>query len=110
MYGTGRPLRRSVMARGRAANSSCMGTSVERPLAVAHGGHSSRTEKGEKAHGAGKACTTDRELSDQLSVRFYAVAECNRSPGFVNACALMDKTDRQLFRENYSLIVTRFCV
>jgi hypothetical protein len=59
-----------VMARWRAVNSLCMGTSMVRPLTVAHGGHSSRTEKGKKAHGAVKACTTDRERSDQLSVRF----------------------------------------
>ena len=37
---TGRPLRRRAMARWRAANSSCRGASVVRPLAVAHGGHS----------------------------------------------------------------------
>ena len=47
-----------------------MGTSVVRPLAVAHGGHSSRTEEGKKDHGAVKARTTDRERSDQLSGRF----------------------------------------
>src|SRR3954463_5687542 len=67
---TGRPPRRSVMARWRAANSSCMGASVVRPLAVAHGGHSSRTEEGKKALGAVEACPPDREWSDQLSGRF----------------------------------------
>src|SRR3954454_6824479 len=67
---TGRPPRRSVMARWRAANSSCMGASVVRPLAVAHGGHSSRTKEGKKALGAVEACPTDREWSDPLSGRF----------------------------------------
>src|SRR4051812_26674491 len=67
---TGRPPRRSIMARWRAANSSCMGASVVRPLAVAHGGHSSRTEEGKRARAAVEACPTDREWSDQLSARF----------------------------------------
>src|SRR3954453_9182998 len=67
---TDRPPRRSVMARWRAANASCMGASVVRPLAVAHGGHSSRTEEGKKALGAVEACPPDREWSDQLSGRF----------------------------------------
>src|SRR6516165_10877890 len=70
MKGTNRPLRRSEMARWRATNSSCMGTSVVRPLAVAHGGHSSRIEEGKKVHGAVTARTTDRERSDQLSSQF----------------------------------------
>src|SRR4051812_43584658 len=47
---TGRPPRRSAMARWRAANSSCMGTSVVRPLAVAHGGYSSRRGEGTRGH------------------------------------------------------------
>src|ERR1043166_5964137 len=58
------------MARWRAANSSYMGTSVVRPLAVAHGGYSKRSEEAEEAHGAAKADTTHRERNDQLSVRF----------------------------------------
>jgi hypothetical protein len=47
-----------------------MGTSVVRPLAVAHGGYSKRSEEAEEAHGAAKADTTHRERNDQLSVRF----------------------------------------
>src|SRR5258708_35846658 len=70
MYWTGRPLRRSVMARCRAVNSSCMGTSVVRPLAVAHGGYSRRSEAAAEVPGAAEAGTTDRERSDQLSVCF----------------------------------------
>jgi hypothetical protein len=58
------------MARCRAANSSCMGTSVVRPLAVAHGGYSRRSEAKAEVPGAAEAGTTDRERSDQLSVCF----------------------------------------
>src|SRR6516165_3545321 len=54
MYRTGRPLRRSAMARWRAVNSSCMGISVVRPLAVAHGGHSNRRAKGHQTYGVGR--------------------------------------------------------
>src|SRR5215472_4334188 len=42
MIWTGWPVRRRVMARCRAVNSLSMGTSVVRPPAVAHGGHSRR--------------------------------------------------------------------
>src|SRR5262249_41423966 len=78
MYLTGRPWMRRVMARWRAANSSCMGTSVVRPLAVAHGGESNRAGEG-AGRGGG---TPDRQeaersavgslrekLSDQLSAK-----------------------------------------
>jgi len=46
-----------------------MGTSVVRPLAVAHGGNSNRTGKA-AARGAGEARLTARKRSDQLSVRY----------------------------------------
>src|SRR5262249_11475213 len=58
------------MARWRAVNSSCMGTSVVRPLAVAHGGYSRRGEEGEQTDGAAKADTTARERNEQLAGRF----------------------------------------
>src|SRR6266852_8562766 len=93
---TGRPLRRSVMARWRAVNSSCMGTSVVRPLAVAHGGYSSRTEEGKKVYGAVRACTTDRERSDQLSGRF------NEN----GAISCRQKMSDQLSGRNYGIDVT----
>jgi hypothetical protein len=47
-----------------------MGTSVVRPLAVAHGGYSKRSEEAGEIHDAAKADTTDRERNDPLSVRF----------------------------------------
>src|SRR6516165_10024929 len=68
MKGMDRPLRRRVMARWRAVNSSCMGTSVVRPLAVAHGGNSRQREV-EEVHDPAKAEITDRERNDHLSVR-----------------------------------------
>ena len=46
-----------------------MGTSVVRPLAVAHGGYSRWSEEAEEICGAANADTTDRERNDQLSVR-----------------------------------------
>jgi hypothetical protein len=46
-----------------------MGTSVVRPLAVAHGGYSRQIKEVERAHGAAKAGATGRERNDQLSVR-----------------------------------------
>src|SRR5262249_61176834 len=80
MYWTERPWRRRVMARWRAANSSCMGTSVVRPLAVAHGGNSNRTggaegpERGEDTpthQGAERSAVgaLRRGLGDQLSAK-----------------------------------------
>jgi len=45
-----------------------MGTSVVRPLAVAHGGNSRQREV-EEAHDPAKAEITDRERNDHLSVR-----------------------------------------
>src|SRR5262245_22537991 len=68
MYWTGRPWRRRVMARWRAANSSCMGTSVVRPLAVAHGGNSNRAGKA-ASRSAGRARWPARKRSDQLSAK-----------------------------------------
>src|SRR5260221_10898877 len=58
------------MARWRAVNSSCMGASVERPLAVAHGGHSSWREAVAKDRSAARADTTDSDRNDQLSMVF----------------------------------------
>src|SRR5579871_6121210 len=58
------------MARWRAVNSSCMGTSVVRPLAVAHGRYSRRRQEAEEAHSAPEADVTDSERNDQQSVRF----------------------------------------
>src|SRR5947199_3913019 len=72
------------MARWRAVNSSCMGTSVVRPLAVAHGRYYRPGEAAEKAPGAAKADTTDRKRNDQLSVR------CNKKRND----QLSEKTER----------------
>jgi hypothetical protein len=45
-----------------------MGTSVERPLAVAHGGYFSRSEEGRDDLARVTAAPTDSERSDPLSL------------------------------------------
>jgi hypothetical protein len=56
------------MARWRAVNSSFMGTSVVRPLAMAHGGHFIQGGHLEEEQGADGARATARCLSDALAV------------------------------------------